>query len=276
LHKTRSKTLCDDFIIKAKYTWKLIKLSGSWGMSLLEETITDTNLLDLQVKHPHEISTLKFPKYQEAKVGADWEWWLGSEDFWLPLRVQAKIVDSTTLRYSHLGYKNPKSPQRQIEILIKHSLNENPPKIPVYVFYNYWDISKFNPPWLCPTYPKSVEMLGCGVSEAISVKTILDQGSDKLIDIANIMYPWSCLICCKGFSAENGKLPFRAFDFCLGAYRKRIRETNFASYEREKFVRKGAPSYVYKILKGEKLSEDEWSKIEVNRITVTQEKGYEN
>ena len=275
MYQTGTGSLCEDFIAKAKQTWKRIKISRLCGMNILEETITDINLMDLQINHPNEIKTQRFSKPEEGKIGADWEWWLGSEDFWLPLRVQAKIVDPTTLKYPHLDYKSPKSPQSQIELLIKHSLNDKPPKIPVYVFYNYWDINNFDPPWLCNGYSKAVEMLGCGLSEALSVKKTLDQGSNEVKDIASIMYPWSCLVCCKGFSTENGKLPFRAFDFFLGAFRKRIKETDFPWYEKEEFVRKGAPSYVYKILEGVKLSEDEWKKIEVNRITVAYEREYQ-
>jgi len=263
-----SGNLCEDFIAKAKQTWNRIKLSALWGMSIFEETITDINLLDLQINHPNEITTKKFKKNEEARIGADWEWWIGSDDFWLPLRVQAKIVDPTTLRYPHLGYKSPNSPLRQIDLLIKYSLNDTPPRIPIYVFYNYWNVNRFDPPWLCCSYSKSLEMIGCGISEAISVKTILDQHSDMVKDIANIMYPWNCVVCCKGFFTENEKLPFRAFNFFSGAFGKRITETDFPSYKMEKFVRKGAPRYIYKILKGEELSVDEWKEIVVSRITI--------
>jgi len=242
-------------------------------LSILEESITDFNLLDLQIRHPQEIVTQKFSKRREAKEGADWEWWLGSEGFWLALRVQAKIVDAKTLRYSHLAYKSPRNPQRQIDLLISYSVNGNPPKIPIYVFYNYWNVNAFDPPWLCPTYSKVVEMLGCGVSEAITVRSILNQGSDALQDIARVMYPWSCLVCCRGFSREDERLPFRAFNFFLGAYGRYIKEAELPLFERNRFVLEKAPSYVYKILEGQRLSEEEWSKIEVNRITVIYERG---
>lgn len=272
MYQTTSGSLCGDFIAKAIQTWNRIKYSELWGLGILEESITDFNLLDLQIRHPQEIVTQKFPKPREAKEGADWEWWLGSEVFWLGLRVQAKILSPQKLRYLHLGYKNIYG--RQIELLINHSFKNQYPKIPVYVFYNYWDVNRFDPPWLCPTYSKSVEMLGCGVSEAISVKSILDQGSDNLQDIADVMYPWSCLVCCKGFSKRNERLPFRAFDFVLGAFGRYIKkEAEFPLYERNRFVLKKAPSYVYKILEGQRLSEEEWSKIEVNRITVIYERG---
>lgn len=43
-------------------------------------------------------------------------------------------------------------------------------------------------------------------------------------------------------------------------------------YERNRFIQEKAPSYVYKILEGGRLSGEEWGKIEVNRITVIYER----
>ena len=69
MYKTGSGSLCEDFIAKAKETWKRIKISGLWGMNILEETITDINLLDLQINHPNEVRTQKFSKPEEGKIG---------------------------------------------------------------------------------------------------------------------------------------------------------------------------------------------------------------
>jgi hypothetical protein len=247
-----------------------VKYSELWGINILEESITDFNLLDLQINHPLEIVTQKFSKPREAREGADWEWWLGSQGFWLGLRVQAKILSPQKLRYLELNHSTIHG--RQIELLINHSFKNKYPKVPVYVFYNYWEVNKFDPPWLCPSYSKFVEMLGCGVSEATLVKSILDKGSDRLTDIASIMFPWSCLVCCRGFSEKDDRLPFRAYAFLMGAFRKYIKEKDLPPYERNKFVLKEAPDYVYRILEGQRISEEEWQKIGVNRITVTQEK----
>lgn len=269
-------SLCTDFIIRARWTWEWIKRATSVKIAPKEETITDLNLVELQTKHPNEIKTETFTKYEESRIGADWDWWLGSGDLWLRLGVQAKILDPQTLKYEHLDYSPKNSPKRQIDLLIYHSLNDKPPKIPVYVFYNYWDINKFDPPWLCPIYSKSIETLGCAVSEAISIKSILDQGSKTLQDIADVMYPWSCLVCCKGFSKQNERLPSIAFNFLLGAFGRYIKESAFPLYERSRFVLEKAPSYVYQILEGKRLSEEEWSKINVNRISVIYEREEKN
>jgi len=257
--------LCVDFIHTAIQTWNRIKHGSLTGINLLEESITDFNLLDLQIRHPQEIITRKFSKRKEAKEGADWEWWLGSKGSWLGLRVQAKILDSQKMRYPHLNRSTGYG--RQIDLLINNALSHSYPKIPIYVFYNYWNINRFNPPWLCKTFPKIIEMLGCGISEAITVRSILNQGSDKLQDIANVMYPWSCLVCCKGFSSKNEILPLRAFYFIVGAFKSHTEKTEFP-YERDKFVLEKAPSYVYKILERQKLTREELKEIKVNRVVI--------
>lgn len=272
-YRPTPRRLCENFIDQAIKTWNWIETSQTMGISLFEESITDFSLLELQAKHPYEIITQKSTKKREARMGADWEWWLTSRDFWLGLRVQAKKIDPIKLSYP--GIDRITQHGRQIQLLIDHSMKSSPPRIPLYIFYNHWDVKQFDPPWLCGTYAKLPEMLGCGISHAIPVKFILDQGSDRLKDLADKMYPWSCLVCCRGFSRarrKHGKLPFRAFDFLLGAFKDYFRKEDVHWHKREKMVSQEPPEYVYKILEGMKLSEEDWSRIEVNRITVIYEK----
>lgn len=272
-YNQKQQSLCDDLIVQAEVTWNRIRMSVPTGIIISEESITDYNLLDLQIKHPDELQTRKIARKREARIGADWEWWLGSDSLWIGLRVQAKRIDLQNFIYRNLNKTNIYG--RQIDLLIKNSINNNPPMIPIYVFYNYWNDNVFDPPWLCQTYPKSVQMLGCSISHAIYVKAILDKGSEKVQDVMRAMYPWSCLVCCRGFSKENKVLPYRTVDFLFGAFREYIKdEPDF--YERERFVLKRAPDYVYKILEGMKLSKDDWYSIKVNRIIVTQEKDKQN
>lgn len=261
--------LCKDFVEQAVKTWKYIELSELTNIGLSEESITDINLLDLQRTHPSEILTQKFSKPRESQIGADWEWWLGSQGKWLGLRIQAKKLDPDNLSYPFLEHVSTNG--RQIELLINHSLIQQPPRIPIYIFYNYWDMQQFSAPWLCQTFPPQLEALGCGVVEAQLVKRILDAGSNQLADIANLMYPWSCLVCCHGYSKASGdseKLPSRAFNFLSNAFERFPNEEYEPRYKREKFVTESAPDYVERMIQKEKLSEEDWAKIGVNRVTV--------
>lgn len=261
-------SLCHDFVGRAVNTWQSLRTSVQTGISLSEESITDFNLIELQCRHPSEIRTQKFSKHRESLVGADWEWWLGSKGFWLGLRVQAKKLDPSALTYPELDKQNENG--MQIDLLIQNALTNTPKFIPLYVFYNYWNVDGFDPGWRCQTYPKSNEMMGCSLSYAGDVKEILDRGSKALQDISRVMYPWSCLVCCKGYlTTENGDLPNRAFDFAVGALLGD--QGGRDSFSKSRFVVREAPDYVYKIMEGVTLSDEDWGKTDVNRVTVIHE-----
>lgn len=55
-----------------------------------EETITETNLLELRRRHPDMIRLRTFSRKQEALKGADWEWHIIGRSRKLRMRVQAK------------------------------------------------------------------------------------------------------------------------------------------------------------------------------------------
>ncbi len=259
--------LCNDFIIQAVRVWNWLKTSLQTRIILSEETITDFILLELQSRHPYEIITQKYTKRQESRTGSDWEWWLNSGSNWLGLRIQAKKLDSNNLEYPGLDKVNLYG--RQVDLLITNSLQSQPKRIPLYVFYNYWDNNKYTlRKWNCKTYPTDIKMLGCGLVYAQLVRNVLNTGSKLLKDIAPLMYPWSCLVCCLGYSKSKNDLPNRAFDFIKGAFKMKI--------SKEEFITKEVPSYVYKIIERKTLTEEEWEKIDVFRITIIREKRERN
>ena len=55
-----------------------------------EETITETNLLEIRRRHPAHVRVRTFPKQVEATNGADWEWHIVGSLPTLRMRVQAK------------------------------------------------------------------------------------------------------------------------------------------------------------------------------------------
>ena len=57
-----------------------------------EETITESNLLEVRRRHPDLVRVHTFTRKEEAKVGADWEWNLVGQKYTLSMRVQAKRV----------------------------------------------------------------------------------------------------------------------------------------------------------------------------------------
>ena len=57
-----------------------------------EETITETNLLELRRRHLDVVHLRTFSKHQESKIGADWEWYIVGRKRTLKMLVQAKRV----------------------------------------------------------------------------------------------------------------------------------------------------------------------------------------
>ncbi len=55
-----------------------------------EETITETNLLEIRRRHPRRIFLSTFPKAKEAQNGADFDWHIIGNKWTLKMRVQAK------------------------------------------------------------------------------------------------------------------------------------------------------------------------------------------
>src|SRR5690349_12453538 len=116
-------TLCDTFKKQSSTTWNLLLKARRVKSQLLEETLTDVNLLEFKIKHPREIITKTFTKPKEAVTGADWEWWLtGPSGDWLGFRLQAKVIELQSSLYEHLHYKNPKKPDFQADLLIRSAL----------------------------------------------------------------------------------------------------------------------------------------------------------
>lgn len=215
-----------------------------------------------------QIETIKFSKRKEGKEGADWEWWLVSPGTRLGLRVQAKKLDPKTLRYKDLNYITP-SGTRQIDLLIRKAINGKYGRtLPIYVLYNFWDCDMYYAPWLCKSHKRDVRLLGCGIVDARALISIVNQGKDRLQDVADMMYPWSCIICCKRYSTyPNAHLTYRAFDFLQHIFGK---IGDFRD-KQDMFIVKEAPWYVEAILKREKLPEQREEEIGVNKVTIIRE-----
>lgn len=96
-----------------------------------EETITETNLLEIRRRHPNRIQLEVFTKHQEALNGADWEWHLVGRRMTLKMRVQAKRLQrNDVLRIRH---RVGSTPNQQRDLLINQALADG--MKPVYCIY---------------------------------------------------------------------------------------------------------------------------------------------
>ena len=149
-----------------------------------EETITETNLLEIRRRHRDHIFLKMFSKKKEAHNGADWDWHIVGDMWTLKMRVQAKRVQrDDTLK---IKYKVKSSCKQQRELLLERADADK--MKPLYCIYctepqrSFWKQSHANGDFEgCQT--------GCLLADANDVcvtTTKLDEIEDRCI-------PWHYL-----------------------------------------------------------------------------------
>lgn len=151
-----------------------------------EETITETNLLELHRRHPKMVHLWTFGKREEALNGADWEWHIIGRSRKFRMRVQAKrLQKDNKLKIPH---KVASSSKQQIDLLIadarKHGLK------PVYCLYAS-EIQRAI--WQKGAALAGAEEFeyGCLISSAHKVKAKMPK---KLSEIEADCVPWHYLV----------------------------------------------------------------------------------
>ena len=183
---------------RAHWTQNVISQGFITGLGILEETITDMHLITTAIEFSDFVLTKKFNRREEgASSGADWLWMIGEPGSWLPLIIQAKIINPKTNNCFHLDYKNG----NQRELLMKFARNHH--LVPVYCIYSYiptniklrerhLKIDTYNEDWAC---------------SFISPRAVRDLSNANLknqIDILKLGIPWMDPF----VTAMNGDEPF--------------------------------------------------------------------
>ena len=99
-------------------TSRNLEFSHRDGVSISygEETITESNLLEIRRRHPKLVRLQTFTKRDEGKLGADWEWHIVGRSRTVKMRVQAKRLQRNgVLRVKH-EVKSSKKQQRSLLI----------------------------------------------------------------------------------------------------------------------------------------------------------------
>ena len=161
------------------------------NVSYGEETITETNLLELRRRHPGVIELHTFGKKIEATNGADWEWHIKGRARTFRMRVQAKrLQQDNRLKIPHVVKS---SKQAQIDLLIADAKRHH--LMPVYCFYSSedqrgkWKVGS-------PTSGGSFEF-GCLLASAHKVRAKMPK---SLGAIENDCVPWHYLVDRRRFS----------------------------------------------------------------------------
>lgn len=116
---------------RSLWTNRIIEGGLSTRLGILEETITDVNLIEISRKHSEYILTKKFSRREEgSKSGADWLWCIGEPGAWFPLLVQAKVINPKTLTCHALNYRSGEQRRLLIKFARRHRL------FPTYCLYS--------------------------------------------------------------------------------------------------------------------------------------------
>lgn len=203
-----SGSLCETFRSLAFRTFDQLARARRVEHQPLEETFTDTNILDLKDRHPNEIYCQTFTKREEGINGADWEWWFtdATKSRFLGLRIQAKVLHLKTNTFPHLHYCNGKTYQiaRFKRACAKDGL------VPLYCFYiHHPELLKLQH---CSSFTLIPEFYGCAIAPLAHIEALKNKGeTNDLESVARGIWPWHCLVCCSGFGGVS--LPDRAWHF---------------------------------------------------------------
>ena len=185
-------SLCRTLRACAKQTFEDLAMDHAHGSPASEEEFTKKNLRRFRRFHEDRVQIQEFHRSEEARNGADWEWWFRSGTRGFGMRVQAKRMNpggSYKLKYTVQG-------RLQSELLVEDAQASD--CLPVYVFYNHrnWtpntlDRAVFD----CPHGSGEQAHLGCTIVSAHTVRAaILDHKLGPRYARQQSM-PWHTILC---------------------------------------------------------------------------------
>ena len=200
-------TIRQDMDDLAAQTLSRILLGDERGIRLREDTITEANLLDLDLRQ-RDLVVHRFNQNEERAVGADWEWFIGSDIAgWFGLRIQAKRADGG--QYRQLGHPGLGTDDYQYDTLIQSCATAASPNrefkfFPHYVFFNGLETWPPSAVWSgCPNEAPigacshaELNDFGCSTAPAQLVKRIHGgQGIEgrRIESHLSVHVPWSWL-----------------------------------------------------------------------------------
>lgn len=159
-----------------------------------EETFTDLNLQDLCRLNGDRVAIHKFTRQQEARNGADWEWWFYSGNVGFGMRVQAKrAMRGGGYKLEHTVSGTGRSQSR---LLVQDALAAG--CIPAYVLYNHrnWvPHSRIGRVVDCRHGRGEERQLGCTMVSALTVHVALRKRPTRAAFVRDQSIPWHRILC---------------------------------------------------------------------------------
>ena len=158
--------------------------------ALREESITDW-LLDFFDQNSSLIQYYQFNHSEEARSGADWDWWFLLRKGCFKIRVQAKKVRKNYNHYRDLAHSNKKG--KQLDILLNSSANYN-----FYPLYSLYGFSENVERCRIPSYRFPSNKNCLFICSAQEVYDLVFSSSQKRIGssaLLKLSIPLQCLFC---------------------------------------------------------------------------------
>ena len=169
---------------RAHWTQNFIYRSNVLRLGILEETITDMHLFSIADKYANNVITRKFNRREEgSQSGADWLWIIGEPGSWLPLLIQAKVINLKTQKCQHFDYKNGEQRKRLLKYARLHGC------LPLYCIYSYIP-PDFIPPEQFIRADRSNEDWACSFLSPRSVRELSQAGIKSQKEVLKYCIPW--------------------------------------------------------------------------------------
>lgn len=184
---------------RAHWTHNIIAKSTQFRLGIMEETITDMHLFSIADEFNNNVLTRKFNRREEgSKSGADWLWIIGKPGSWLPLLIQAKIINPQTGNCQRLDYKNGEQRKRLLSYARQHGF------VLLYCIY-----SSIPPEFELPEFfiqdGRQTKDWACSFVSPKTVRLLSKAGIKNQYEILKYAIPWMepfCLV--PTYSEPNG------------------------------------------------------------------------
>ena len=195
---------------RAHWTHRIIQRSTILRLGVMEETITDMHLFSIADEYNENVITRKFNRREEGAIsGADWLWIIGEPGSWLPLLIQAKIINPQTGNCQYFDYKNGEQRRRLLQYARQHSF------VPLYCIYSSIPSNLVLPNRLSgPEQEK--EDWACAFLAPKAVRLLSKSGKKSQREILKYSIPWMDPFCLasnngdfKGVSIANAIMEIR-------------------------------------------------------------------
>jgi hypothetical protein len=187
------------FSNRAYWTNTLINSAILTGLGVLEETITNVNLIEIELSHKDFIVTKQFTRKEEgSESGADWLWFIGEPGCWFPLLVQAKIINPKTSMCFYLNYRRGEQRNLLLKFASQYKL------FPLYCIYSH--ISETFQPYsqLAPLLMDlNSKEWACSFVSPKQIQNLVKLKRRTQVDLLYYGIPWSFLF---KFAANHEEL----------------------------------------------------------------------